>query len=231
MKILRDLDQGELEHGDRPHGVFPHGKKSKSFPFRGHPWIPASVPLQACSPDSLGKCANARQDIKDCLAFPTGPVNHSSEDHSCHTVKKQAPAGQGTALSRKCIYTAQRSFFTFRQELPSPECPGEVLSPERALSCCSHQVPPWSSEQTDSLAVQRCRLPRWAISMADRRLLGLEVKFLFSLWLQQIWATLTWHLCKSMCKSNCVSSAPNPPKMAHFLHSKSRSPSCWASRP
>lgn len=34
-----------------------------------------------------------------------------------------------------------------------------------------------------------------------------------------------------MCKWNCVSVAPNPPKMVHFLHKKSQSLSCWTVRP
>lgn len=102
-------------------GFFHTARRARAF----HSEATRGPQLQCLSKPVPPTCANARQDIKDCLAFPTGPVNHSNEDHSCHTVKKRAPAGQGTALSRKCIYTAQRSFFTFARSSSLPSAPGK----------------------------------------------------------------------------------------------------------
>lgn len=78
-------------------GIFPHCRNTESFPLCGHLRSPVSVPLQACSVCSLGKCAKARKEIKVCLAFPTGPVNHSEEDSSCHTAQEMGPSGPGNS--------------------------------------------------------------------------------------------------------------------------------------
>lgn len=141
MRVLQDLDQGELERGERGQNLSTL-QTEQEFPALRPLVVPVSVPFPACAFCSLGKCANARKEIKVCLASPPALSIVPRKTVPATQLRKWTPEGHGTAPSHKCIYTAQRLLFTFCQQPTSPKCPREVLSPGRALDCCSHQVPP-----------------------------------------------------------------------------------------
>lgn len=71
MLVQQDLDQGELEWEDGEWN-FSTMQEHREFSTLDHLRSPVSVPLQARSFCSLGKCANARKEIKVCLDVPTG---------------------------------------------------------------------------------------------------------------------------------------------------------------
>ena len=140
-------------------GNFPRGKRSKRLLLQGHVRTPASGPLQARSFRSFGKCANARKEIKICLAFPTGPGSHSEEDTSCLTGRKWAPSDQGTAPSCKRVYTVLRLLFMFHQEPPLLSAPGRFYHLGRL----------WASALPESLLDHQNRQTVWLCGGAAPR--------------------------------------------------------------
>lgn len=73
----------------------PH--EEHEFPSQGHLRFQSQCLFHRPPFCSLGKRANARKEIKVCLAFPTGPVNRAEEDSSCHAAQAMGPRGPGTA--------------------------------------------------------------------------------------------------------------------------------------
>ena len=101
---------------------------------------------------------------QELLSFPQWPCQLSQRRQFLQHSQEMGPCGPRNSSIPANVFT-QHSACSSR----FARSPPLLSAPGKALGCCSAHIPPGPSEQTDSLAVWRCRLPQRAISAADRR--------------------------------------------------------------